>query len=53
MQIIAGEAKEKGRHSQITINWPQAVVRVKFLEEQMEDSVKMEDAYEEENDAEM
>jgi hypothetical protein len=49
-QIIAGEARGKSRHSQISINWPQAVIRVKFLEEQMEDSVKMEDAYEEEND---
>lgn len=50
LQIIAGEARGKSRHSQISINWPQAVIRVKFLEEQMEDSVKMEDAYEEEND---
>lgn len=48
---IAESAKEKNRHSQILINWPQAVIRVKFFEEQMEDSVQMEDAYEEENDA--
>lgn len=51
LHIIAESAKEKNRHSQISINWPQAVIRVKFFEEQMEDSVKMEDAYEEENDA--
>lgn len=51
LQIIAGAAKEKNRHSQISINWQQAVIRVKFMEEQMEDSVKMEDAYEEENEA--
>jgi hypothetical protein len=50
LQIIAATAKEKGRHSQISLNWPQAVIRVKFFQEQMEDSVKMEDAYEEEND---
>lgn len=50
LQIIATTAKEKGKHSQISINWPQAVIRVKFLEEQMEDTVQMEDAYEEEND---
>ncbi len=51
LQIIAGVAKEKGRHSQVSINWTQAVIRVKFIQEQMEDSVKMEDAYEEENEA--
>ena len=47
--IIAEVAKEKGMHSQVSINWQQAVIRVKFMEEQMEDSVKMDDAYEEEN----
>lgn len=51
LQIIAGAAKEKNRHSQISINWQQAVIRVKFMEEQIENSVKMEDAYEEENEA--
>jgi hypothetical protein len=51
LQIIAGEAKEKNRHSQISINWQQAVIRVKFMEEQIENSVKIEDAYEEENEA--
>ena len=50
LHIIAEAAKEKCRHSQISINWPQAVIRVKFFEEQLEDTVKMEDAYEEEND---
>ena len=50
LQIISEAAREKGRHSQISINWPQAVIRVKFIEELVEDSVKMEDAYEEEND---
>ena len=49
LQIIAEVAKEKGMHSQVSINWQQAVIRVKFMEEQMEDSVKMDDAYEEEN----
>ena len=49
LQIIADTAKEKGHHSAISVNWPQAVIRVQFLEEQAEDSVKIEDAYEEEN----
>lgn len=51
LHIIAGVAKEKNMHSQVSINWPQAVVRVKYIQEQIEDTVKLEDAYEEENDA--
>jgi hypothetical protein len=51
LQIIAEAAKGKNRHSQVFINWQQAVIRVKFIEEQVEDSVRIEDAYEEENDA--
>jgi len=53
LQLVADTAKEKGQHSQVSINWPQAIIRVKFFQEQVEDSVKMEDAYEEENDAEL
>ena len=51
LQIIVNTAKEKSRYSQVSINWSQAVIRVKFYEEQVKDSVKIEDAYEEENDA--
>jgi hypothetical protein len=51
LQSIARIAKEKERHSQVSINWAQAVVRVKFIQELMEDSVKLEDAYEEENNS--
>lgn len=50
LQIIAEAAKEKDRHSKISVNWPQAVIRVSFAQEQVEDTVKMEDAYEEENE---
>ncbi len=51
LQIIYETAKEKSRHSQVSINWPQAVIRAKFFQEQVEDSVKIEDTYKEENDA--
>jgi hypothetical protein len=51
LHIIAEVAKEKSRHSQVSINWQQAVIRAKFFQEQVKDSVKIEDAYEEENDA--
>ena len=47
--IIARIAKEKERHSVISLNWPQAVIRVSFPKEQVEDRVTEEDAYEEEN----
>jgi hypothetical protein len=49
LHIIAGAAKDMNMHSQVSVNWLQAVIRVKFIKELMEDSVKMEDAYEEEN----
>ena len=51
LQMIAEASREKNMHSQVSINWQQAVIRVKYIQEQMENSVKMEDAYEEENDA--
>lgn len=50
LELIADAAKEKSRHSQVFINWSQAVIRVKFLQEQEKDSVEIEDAYKEEND---
>lgn len=50
LNIIAGAAKEKNKYSQVSINWLQAVIRVKFIQGQLDNSVKMEDAYEEEND---
>jgi len=49
--LIANTAKERGQHSQVSINWVQAIIRVKFFREEMKDSVIMEDAYEEENNA--
>ena len=51
LQIITEAAKEKSRYSQVSINWAQAVIRVKFFQEHVIDSVKIEDAYKEENDA--
>ncbi len=51
LQIIVEIGKEKSRHSQVSINWPQAVIRVKYFQELVQDSVKIEDAYEEENES--
>ncbi len=50
LKIIAEVAKEKSKCSQVSINWQQAVIRVKFLQELIENSLKLEDAYEEENE---
>ena len=52
LAVIEEASKEKEMHSQVSINWQQAVIRVKFIPDQMENSVKMEDAYEEENSTE-
>jgi len=49
LRVIANMAKENGKHSQISVNYLQAIIRVKFLEIQLEDSIKMENAYAEEN----
>lgn len=51
LQIIAETAKEKNRHSKISLNWLQAILQVSFPQELAVDSVKMEDAYAEENDS--
>lgn len=51
MQIIAESAKDKNRYSQVSINWAQAIIRVKFFQEQAENMVKIEDVYNEENHA--
>lgn len=50
LQIIAVTAKDKNRHALISVNWQQAVIRARFNEEQLEDAVQMDDAYQEEND---
>ncbi|WP_124066214.1 transglutaminase domain-containing protein [Clostridium sp. E02] len=50
LQIIAETAKENSKYSQVSINWSQAVIRVRFLKEKVNDSVNIEDAYKEENE---
>lgn len=47
--MIASSAKEKNKHAQVSINASQAIMQITFQEELLEDMVKMEDAYEEEN----
>ncbi len=49
LKVISDAATEKGRHTQVSINWAQAIIRAKFSQEEIQDTLKMEDAYEEEN----
>lgn len=49
LQLISEAAKEKERHCLISVNWPQAVISVRFAKEQPRDLVTMENAYAEEN----
>ncbi|MDD3253217.1 MAG: transglutaminase domain-containing protein [Lachnospiraceae bacterium] len=49
LQIFAAAAGEKERHSIVSVNWPQAVIRVRFPKEQPQDRITMENAYAEEN----
>lgn len=49
LRMITLTSEEKGRHCKVSLNRSQAVIRVSFPQELAEDSVKMEDAYEEEN----
>ncbi len=51
LQSIYDSAKSKEKHCRIYVNWPQAVVRVKFFQEAVLNTVEMEDAYKEENSA--
>jgi hypothetical protein len=51
LQTIVAAGREKDRHCRVSINWQQAVIRAIFVQEQMEDSVQMDDAYEDENEA--
>lgn len=50
LNIIEKAAKEKSRHSLVSINFQQAVVSVDFSEKVSLDTVVMENAYEEENE---
>ncbi len=49
LNTIAKTAKSKQKYSIISLNWAQAVISVKFTDEEVNDIVNMEDAYEEEN----
>ncbi len=49
---LEGAAAEKGRHAVICLNWPQAVLEVQFPENASDHSVIVQEANEEEQDAE-
>lgn len=49
LTILDEEAKKKGKHAYVSLNWPQAVFLVVFREEILEQQVEMEEANEGEN----
>jgi hypothetical protein len=50
LERIAAAAKQKEVHSEVFLNWAQAVIRVRFVKEAAGDRIELEDAYEEENE---
>ena len=44
LKIFDKEAKEKGKRAFVSVNWPQAVLRVRFMEGIGEEQVEMEEA---------
>ena len=46
LKLLEQTAQEKGRHAQVSLNWPQAVLQVSFPEETPADAFTAEDANE-------
>ena len=45
-QIFEEEASKKEKHARVSINWPQAVLKVEFVQELPEEQMKLEEANE-------
>ena len=50
LEIIKKEAQEKGKQAFVSVNWPQAVLWVRFAEGTGEEQIEMEEANEGEKD---
>ena len=50
LEIFDKEAKAKDKRAYVSVNWPQAVLRVRFVEGAGEEQVEMEEANEGEKD---
>ena len=50
MKIFAQEARVKDKRAHVSVNWPQAVLRVRFEDGVGEEQLEMEDANEGENE---
>ncbi len=46
LQLLEQTALQKGRHAKVGLNWPQAVLQVKFVEEAQREAVIVEEANE-------
>ena len=50
LEIFHKEARAKDKRAFVSVNWPQAVLRVRFVEGAGEEQVEMEEANEGEKD---
>ena len=50
LEIFAQEARAKDKRAHISVNWPQAVLRVRFVDGVGEEQLEMEEANEGEKD---
>lgn len=48
LELLERTGRDKGKYAQVHVNWPQAVLSVRFLDELPEKEVVMEEANEEE-----
>ena len=50
LEIFDKEAREKNKRARVSVNWPQAVLRVRFEDGAGEEQLEMEEANEGEKD---
>lgn len=43
LQLLEGTARSRGKYAQVSLNWPQAVLSVRFLDELPENELVLEE----------
>ena len=43
LQLLEGTARDRGKYAQVSLNWPQAVLSVSFLDELPENELVLEE----------
>ena len=52
LELIGEAARKKGKYVKVSLNWPQSVLQVSFVEEEANEKITMEEANEGEKFAE-